>query len=141
MSLIFFKDAEFLWGTSLAWRMTYTIFATTLERAKYYHAWILADAVCNASGLGYDKLTQKWDLVTNVEAVNFELSVNFKEGLEEWNKGTMKWLRHVVYERTSPQIRTVATYSMSAIWHGFYPGYYMTFLTGALFTSAGRQVI
>lgn len=134
------KGSEFLWDTTFMYRMFYVTIATMMERAKYYHAWILADAVCNASGLGYDSKSQTWDLVTNVDALGFELGLNLKESLDCWNKGTMKWLRHVVYERVSPKIRTVATYAMSAIWHGFYPGYYITFLSGAMFTSAARQV-
>lgn len=36
--------------------------------------------------------------------------------------------------------RTYATYILSAIWHGFYPGYYFTFLGGALTTNAARIV-
>lgn len=134
------KNSEFLWDTTFLYRMFYVTIATMMERAKYYHAWILADAVCNASGLGYDFKSKTWDVVTNVDALGFELGLNLKESLDCWNKGTMKWLRHVVYERVSPKLRTVATYAMSAIWHGFYPGYYMTFLSGALFTSTARQV-
>ncbi|OXA57729.1 membrane-bound O-acyltransferase domain-containing protein 2 [Folsomia candida] len=114
--------------------------STSLERSKYYHAWILSDAVCNASGLGYKKETKSWDLVTNVDALAFELGTNFKNSLDQWNIGTMKWLRYVVYDRCSPRIRTVATYACSACWHGFYPGYYITFFSGALFTSSARIV-
>ncbi|ODN01090.1 Membrane-bound O-acyltransferase domain-containing protein 2, partial [Orchesella cincta] len=134
------KETEFLWDTTFLYRMFYVTIATMMERAKYYHAWILADAVCNASGLGYDKQSQTWDLVTNVDALGFELGLNLKESLDSWNRGTMKWLRHVVYERVNPSIRTVATYAMSAIWHGYYPGYYITFLSGSVFTSVARQV-
>jgi hypothetical protein len=33
-------------------------------------------------------------------------------------------------------LATLATYVVSAFWHGFYPGYYLTFTTGALVTAA-----
>lgn len=46
-----------------------------------------------------------------------------------------------MYERASPKYNTVMTYTLSAFWHGFYPGYYVTFLTGALFTNSARMVI
>lgn len=49
------------------------------------------------------------------------------------------WLRRVVYERVD-KYPTVLTYSLSALWHGFYPGYYITFANGALFTFAARAV-
>ena len=37
-------------------------------------------------------------------------------------------------------LATVATYVVSAFWHGFYPGYYLTFVTGALYVVAERMV-
>jgi len=46
-----------------------------------------------------------------------------------------------MYERASPKYNTVMTYTLSAFWHGFYPGYYVTFLTGSLFTNSARMVI
>lgn len=52
--------------------------------------------------------------------------------------GTNRWLRQVVFERVPKKYGTVLTFAMSAVWHGFYPGYYITFATGALFVSAAR---
>lgn len=34
----------------------------------------------------------------------------------------------------------MATYLLSALWHGFFVGYYLTFATAALLTIAGRTV-
>nr|CAI5866033.1 unnamed protein product [Callosobruchus analis] len=45
----------------------------------------------------------------------------------------------LVYERTE-KYATVLTYVVSAAWHGFYPGYYLTFLSGAIFTFTARVV-
>lgn len=45
----------------------------------------------------------------------------------------------MVYERVT-KYSTVLTYALSAVWHGFYPGYYLTFAGGALFTFAARTV-
>lgn len=52
--------------------------------------------------------------------------------------GTNRWLRQVVFERVPKKYGTILTFATSAIWHGFYPGYYITFATGALFTTAAR---
>jgi len=50
---------------------------------------------------------------------------------------TMIWLRYVVYERW----RSVAgVFFFSAFWHGFYAGYYLTFLGAALFLETSRLV-
>lgn len=52
--------------------------------------------------------------------------------------GTNRWLRQVVFERVPRKYGTVLTFAMSAVWHGFYPGYYITFATGALCVSSAR---
>lgn len=44
----------------------------------------------------------------------------------------------MVFERVPKKYGTVLVFATSAIWHGFYPGYYITFATGALFVSAAR---
>lgn len=49
------------------------------------------------------------------------------------------WLRRTAYERNR-RYKLLLTYILSALWHGFYPGYYMTFLSGAFFTQAARNV-
>ncbi|XP_023602931.1 lysophospholipid acyltransferase 2 [Myotis lucifugus] len=66
-------------------------------------------------------------------------STSFKMFLDNWNIQTALWLKRVCYERTtwSP---TVQTFVLSAIWHGVYPGYYLTFLTGVLMTLAARAM-
>ena len=45
----------------------------------------------------------------------------------------------VCYERASLS-PIIQTFFLSAIWHGVYPGYYLTFLTGVLMTLVARAV-
>lgn len=72
------KDDEFINSTSIPYRFWYAMMATTCIRFKYYHAWLLADAICNNSGLGftgYDKDgNAKWDLISNINVLSFEVS-------------------------------------------------------------------
>lgn len=72
-------------------------------------------------------------------SVHKQFSLSWRDSLEAWNKQTMVWLRMVAYER-APFQKTMVTYMLSAYWHGFYPGYYLTFGAGALVTTAGRSV-
>ena len=51
--------------------------------------------------------------------------------------GTQKWLQRYVYQRTNDSV--VATYFVSAFWHGFYPGYYLFFFSVASFTDMMRS--
>ncbi|KAH8269611.1 hypothetical protein KR018_010510 [Drosophila ironensis] len=136
------KEEDFLENTSMAYKYWYAMMATTCIRFKYYHAWLLADAICNNSGLGftgYDKDGQpKWDLISNINVLSFEFSTNMRDAIQNWNCGTNRWLRTLVYERVPKQYGTLLTFALSAVWHGFYPGYYLTFATGAVVVTAAR---
>lgn len=65
--------------------------------------------------------------------------LSLRDSIDNWNKSTNRWLRFIVYERTN-RFGTILTYCLSAMWHGFYPGYYITFFGGALCTLASRAV-
>ncbi|XP_033330977.1 lysophospholipid acyltransferase 6 [Megalopta genalis] len=135
------KDDDFLQNTTVIQKIWFLMMATLLVRFKYYHAWIFADAICNNSGLGYNGRDEKgepqWNLYSNVDVYGFEMSLNLRDSIENWNLGTNRWLRSVVYERVKHN-KLVYTYALSALWHGFYPGYYLTFANGAFFTMVAR---
>uniref|UniRef100_A0A1I7XV25 MBOAT family protein n=1 Tax=Heterorhabditis bacteriophora TaxID=37862 RepID=A0A1I7XV25_HETBA len=113
-----------------------------LIRINYYFAWTFADAVCNMSGFGFSGFDEngsaKWELCTNVKPYQVEMAQSFKETLDGWNIQTGGWLRRIAYDRTPISMRTIATYVLSATWHGVSIGYYITFFTGALFTLAAQ---
>lgn len=58
--------------------------------------------------------------------------------------GTNLWLKQYVYRPLidmgveTQAICVIMTNLVSALWHGFYPGYYITFLGGGLCTIIGR---
>ncbi|XP_036331019.1 lysophospholipid acyltransferase 1 isoform X2 [Rhagoletis pomonella] len=137
------KEDDFVENTSMAYKFWYAMMATSCIRFKYYHAWLLADAICNNSGLGftgYDKDgNSKWDLISNISVLGFEFATNMRDAISNWNCGTNRWLRTIVYERVPQQYGTVLTFALSAVWHGFYPGYYVTFATGAMMVTAARM--
>ncbi|KAF4521961.1 hypothetical protein B566_EDAN009489 [Ephemera danica] len=137
------KEPEFLSGKGLPGQIIYLVVATSVVRLKYYHVWILADAIANSSGLGLKAPSTPgqqptWDLISNVDVMGFEMGLTLRDSVNEWNKGTSTWLRLLVYERAT-RMRTLQTYVLSALWHGFHPGYYLTFISGALFTVAARS--
>lgn len=68
-----------------------------------------------------------------------QTSLDLRTALNLWNKTTQNWLRTSAYDRNK-RFKMLYTYILSAVWHGFYPGYYLTFLSGALFTQAGRSL-
>jgi MBOAT, membrane-bound O-acyltransferase family len=53
-----------------------------------------------------------------------------------WNKMTQQWLERYVYARTNNSL--TATYFVSAFWHGFYPGYYLFFMSLPIVQQSAR---
>lgn len=61
--------------------------------------------------------------------------------LDNWNITTQAWLRRIVYDRLkSGSGKTLGVFILSAFWHGFYPGYYITFILLAFSVYGGRKV-
>lgn len=139
----FLRSPEFLIHTPLAMRFYYILIFTMLSRLKYYVAWHLGEAISNATGLGFNGYDSdgkpQWNLISNMNLLKFEGSLSLRDAIHSWNKTTQTWLRRTAYNRAPRKFSVVATYMLSAVWHGFYPGYYMTFLGGALFTVAARN--
>jgi hypothetical protein len=59
---------------------------------------------------------------------------------ENWNIQTQIWLRRICYDRLTNNYKLVGVFVLSAVWHGFYSGYYMTAALAALAVYAGRKV-
>lgn len=124
------------------YRYGYTWIALMFIRGKYYFAWKNAEGANNvwhAGFDGYDAETGKekgWTNASNMDVVAFETAPNIKTFSAAWNKKTAHWLSHYVYMRTGGSL--TATYGMSAFWHGFYPGYYMFFLSIPIPTACER---
>ena len=52
-----------------------------------------------------------------------------------------RWLRRYVYDRVPlPILRLPTTFLISAFWHGFYPGYYLSFLSSVALTESARAI-
>lgn len=130
-----FAEESFLYKNFLL------VFVSTLHRYKYYFAWILAEASNLSAGLGFNGYDAnghaKWDLIDNVVVLKTEFAVNMKQFIDNWNKSTTIWLRYLVYDRTG---KTMMVFVISALWHGFYPGYYITFLSAGVFIIAARKI-
>ncbi|XP_018119493.1 lysophospholipid acyltransferase 2 [Xenopus laevis] len=136
-------DEQFQETSSALTRIIYLYLSLMAARPKYYFAWTLADAINNAAGFGfhgYDKNGEEnWDSVSNLNIKQIEFSTSFKMFIDNWNIQTAVWLKRVCYERATYSA-TAQTFLLSAIWHGVYPGYYLTFFTGSLMTLAARRI-
>uniref|UniRef100_A0A3Q3WT53 Uncharacterized protein n=1 Tax=Mola mola TaxID=94237 RepID=A0A3Q3WT53_MOLML len=136
-------DVDFVNSTPFYLQVVYLYLAMLALRPKYYFVWTFADAINNAAGFGFNGYNKdgspQWDLISNLRIQDIELATSFKSFLDNWNIQTALWLKRVCYERCTIH-PTTATFLLSAMWHGVYPGYYLTFLTGIAMTMAARAV-
>ncbi|CAI9585054.1 unnamed protein product [Staurois parvus] len=141
--IAYIVDDTFINEYSFLTRLCYLYIAAMANKPKYYFAWTLADAVNNAAGYGFSGVDEKgnpqWDLINNLNIWNIEMASSFKMYIDNWNIQTAVWLKRVCYDR-APKYRTALTFLLSALWHGVYPGYYFTFITGIPVMLAARAV-
>ena len=131
---------EFL-ANPWVYRYAYMWVGLFFTRFKYYFAWKNAEGANNIWYVGfegYDKDGEPkgWELSNNVDILEFETATNMQTVSKAWNKKTSLWLQRYAYFRTNGSL--IAVYGLSAFWHGFYPGYYLFFLSVPLLTVCER---
>nr|XP_039258681.1 lysophospholipid acyltransferase 2-like [Styela clava] len=137
-------DVEYMQNTGWIEKLIFLQMSLFFARTKYYVAWFLADSVCNTAGLGFNGYDEKngkprWNKFSNIDFFGIEMATSFKLYIDNWNMMTVKWLRRVCYDRAPSAYRTQLTFLLSAMWHGFFPGYYMTFFSGHIITLTQRK--
>ena len=119
-------------------------------RLKYYGVWSLTEGACILAGLGYngvDPVSGKvsWNRLQNINPLGVELAQNSRAYLGNWNMNTNNWLRNYVYLRVTPKGKkpgfraSLITFTTSAFWHGFYPGYYLSFVLASLIQTVAKS--
>jgi len=111
-------------------------------RQKYYFGWKNAEGAQNvwhAGFEGYDDEGKEkgWETSNNMDILAFETAPDISIMSRSWNKKTSAWLSKYVYMRTGGSLGAV--YCTSAFWHGFYPGYYIFFLSVPIPTFCDRM--
>lgn len=139
---------------SYIFKILYVTFSIPLTvRAKYYIAFKISESSIIFSGLGYnlvevvgdknsdekktDFLKEDFYKITNVEIKKYEFDLNPNHKINSWNKSVTNWLKYHLFFRLlnmdnkflkNFSIATLITFLFSASWHGFFPGYYLTFV-------------
>ena len=97
---------------------------TFVGRCKYYAAWSFAEFSLVLAGYNSES-------ACNADIFQLETAWNMPSALGQWNKSISYWLKTYVFKRgpfTSRTMNMALTRFVSAFWHGFYPGYYLTFM-------------
>lgn len=135
----------------LWYRLYYVHMSNFVTRSKYFFAWMIAEGSYVIIGLGFRLSAAKkplWDRLENINPVRIETIPDFRTLVSSWNVCTNQWLNAYVYRRllnyfgrNSGSARaSLLTYIVSAVWHGFYPGYYLMFISSAWMTIVSRWI-
>jgi len=126
-------------------RLVYIMIAGIGVQCKYFMAWKLGEAAATAFGYGYNN--GAWDGTQNLDFIEWFKAENMSTASKSWNQKTQVWLQTYTYFRFdgSRLGKLMATYAVSAYWHGFYPGYYITFFSLGLLSvgqdNLGKHVV
>ena len=123
-----------------------------VTRTKYYGVWSLTDGACVLAGIGYNGVDFKtgrvdWNRLQNVKPLEIEFAQNSFSYLANWNINTNQWLKNYIYLRVTPKGKkpgfraSMATFATSALWHGFYPGYYLTFILASFLQNLAKGIV
>lgn len=138
----------------------YLLISIMGARFKYYSAWSLGMVGFNATGLTYNPeetpqgRVNKWDRVVVSNIKIFELDPSMKMKADSWNIPIQLALKRYIYDRQyipSPEhtpkqkkklqiIAQQKTLAVSALWHGLYPGYFVSFFHWALLLQVSQEL-
>ncbi|XP_074592208.1 lysophospholipid acyltransferase 1-like [Curcuma longa] len=133
-------------------RLFYQYMSGFTARWKYYFIWSISEAAIIISGLGFSGWSDSspprplWDRAKNVDVLGVEFATSAVQLPLVWNIQVSTWLRHYVYERLVQKGRKpgffqlLATQTVSAVWHGLYPGYIIFFVQSALMIAGSRVI-
>ena len=80
----------------------------------------------------------------NIDIIKVESSPDFRSIVNSWNIKVAQWLHRDIFSRNldklGPQGANLLAYFVSAFWHGTYPTYYATFLSGSLISITEKKI-
>lgn len=128
---------------STIFKILYVYFSLIVTRSRYYTAWKLGQGSIDFCGLGYTvKTSEKNEEIISFDKIDvcnltvMEWSINPRVRLQYWNRSVHLWLKHYLYLRLintkflakKKGLASMLTFLVSALWHGFYPCYYLFFM-------------
>ena len=113
--------------------MVFSFWCVTFLKCKYYFAWKFSLGAVHASGISYQRHedgTYDFNGVQTCDPIKIETTKHIRKKINYWNMSCQEWLRKCIYERSSFKHKSQSqlfTFMISAFWHGFYGGYYLSF--------------
>ena len=117
---------------NLPLRLVYFYLSSFQFRWRFYACWLVMELSGLFLGVAHP---------ANVEIRVCELAMSPSALISGWNTSVQSWLKERVYRRlpkaTPRSARMLATFAVSAFWHGVHPGYYLMF--AGLFVMVGVE--
>lgn len=136
------------WAASAFVRRLFDIWLySLLVRSKYYFAWNFCEVGFVSAGYSYTppegfNTKENWDAARNVEPFAIEAPPEFSSIARKWNILTHFWIKnHVLFRLGRRTGAAGLSFLVSAFWHGFYPSYYVCFITLFVFIELDRFFI
>ena len=143
---------------NLFYKIVYMYISLIFVRMKYYTGWTLSYSSLIFNGVAYTEKKTKDGKVERLfekgdygSIINSEFGVNPKFKLTFWNRTVHLWLKYNLFTRTinidmkpfknNMNLSSLLTFVVSAIWHGYYPTYYFTFLSLYLLQSGNETLV
>ncbi|PQP96595.1 lysophospholipid acyltransferase 1 [Prunus yedoensis var. nudiflora] len=135
-----------------AFCMALYLYLDLQQGGNIYFIWSISEASIILSGLGFTGWTEssppkpRWDRAKNVDILGVEFAKSSVQLPLVWNIQVSTWLRHYVYERLVKPgkkagfFQLLTTQTVSAVWHGLYPGYIIFFVQSALMIAGSRVI-
>jgi len=88
--------------------------------------------------------------IESIKIYNFEMEIDPNQKVNYWNRTVHYWLKYQVFFRLinlehktfnkNFQLASLIAFVISAIWHGFYPGYYLFFVQLYFIQQIGKML-
>jgi lysophospholipid acyltransferase len=150
VDLLFVEDGR-LAHMNIFMRHFYAVISVCGIRFKYYFIWKLSEGAGILAGLGFEGYDENgnsvWTRLTNIYIMKIETFGSLRDITTYWNYKAAEWFKNYIYFRQTrnpnkdkpPSYALYLTNTLSAFWHGFYPGYYFTFIFAALSVDIARR--
>lgn len=119
-------------------KLAYTAASGRFALTKYLGVWILNEGGCALAGMSFngfdlDGKTPLWNGLSNIVPWRFETATSFGDIIGSFNINTNLWCKYYIFKRLrflgNKLLSSLFTLLFLAVWHGFAPGYFLTFGT------------
>lgn len=140
---------QFLHVDSFLKRIIYAWIVCKVALTRYIGVWVLGEGPCTLVGINFagynkDESVKGWNLLTNINPLLFEFSLNLQGVIESFNINTNDWVKRYIFKRlkflNNRNMSSFGALMFLAIWHGFSVGYFLCFFLEFLDMEAEKKV-